>query len=280
MTNVTNDAWYNTKQGISGSLVSFEDFRKMVDARHEAYYKRKEDLQEFYVMGRWSMDRCGNTMRITDEFVPKEHIPDIDDVLAVDEFWDVIEKYDRQTKPNVLTREERNDPDFSYQDNTRPYPTSVGFSMPSNLPPPKSKCKLCKGGWTIDNCYDVIVEYDYDDERFICYHKNCFVLEKTIDYETQFQGAFRFAGFKHFHFKAIENEYCKCYRCTPWYNVETIYGCIKIGWRKRVINIDYSDLKVSPDFSKEDVTKGEGYIHAWGWDKAEEYLRMIRRELK
>lgn len=80
-------------------------------------------------------------------------------------------------------------------------------------------------------------------------------------------------------FKAtpIPNGYCKdwCCRHKPWYRVSTALCSFTLGWRKRVIEIEWDkDLEV--DFSAEDVTKGKGLIHAWGYEKAAEYIGKIR----
>ncbi len=85
----------------------------------------------------------------------------------------------------------------------------------------------------------------------------------------------------------IPNEYCKDYCCThlPWFIVKTEIGRIKIGWRKRVIMIDWSDTQVSECgeqlFHEEATTKGQPYdnngmwVHADGYDKAKEYIGVL-----
>ena len=80
----------------------------------------------------------------------------------------------------------------------------------------------------------------------------------------------------------IPNEYCNCYHCkltSPWFLVVTGKGAIKIGWRKRVINIDWSASEVTKKadelFPDENVTKDFKSIHAWGYDKAKEYIDKI-----
>jgi hypothetical protein len=56
----------------------------------------------------------------------------------------------------------------------------------------------------------------------------------------------------------------------------------KLGWRKRVISIDWSRTNVSlPDlFEGEDVTRDDTMIHAWGYDKCAEYLKKLVPELE
>jgi hypothetical protein len=79
----------------------------------------------------------------------------------------------------------------------------------------------------------------------------------------------------------IPNVYCSswCCRHLPWFVVTTLVGRIKIGWRKRVINIDWSETvgtESSDDlFADEDVTKGNKYIHAWSIEKARQYIETI-----
>lgn len=79
----------------------------------------------------------------------------------------------------------------------------------------------------------------------------------------------------------LPNGYCSdwCCRHLPWFMVTTEVGRFKIGWRKRVINIDWSETvgtKTAEElFSAENVTKGEKYIHAWSLDDAKRYITEI-----
>lgn len=65
----------------------------------------------------------------------------------------------------------------------------------------------------------------------------------------------------------------------PWFIVITNKGRIKIGWRKSVINIDWSDSIIAEEaddlFPKEDVTKDDKHIHAHGYEKAKEYVDVL-----
>lgn len=84
---------------------------------------------------------------------------------------------------------------------------------------------------------------------------------------------------------AIPNEYwgtIEAYKeiaeKNPWYLVMTPKGNIKIGPRKRVIDIDWSDTNIRKILSSDDVTKETDYIHAWTLDKASEYLNELGKE--
>ena len=104
------------------------------------------------------------------------------------------------------------------------------------------------------------------------------------NHSDELAGLFAKAGFEYIHVEVIDNEYCKqscCYKL-PWVIVTTKKGRIKFGWRKRVINLDWSesDIKTKAEvlFKDEGVTKGEKYIHCWGEDKAIEYLKKLNSE--
>jgi hypothetical protein len=68
-------------------------------------------------------------------------------------------------------------------------------------------------------------------------------------------------------------------RHLPWYIVTTTIGRFTIGWRKRVIEIEWKGTvgtKTSAElFAGEDVTKETHLIHAWGYGKAREYINAI-----
>lgn len=62
----------------------------------------------------------------------------------------------------------------------------------------------------------------------------------------------------------------------PWWLVKTEFGLITIGWRKRVISIDWSDTGIKCEIGPDDVTKTETMIHAWSELKAVEYLQKLK----
>ena len=92
---------------------------------------------------------------------------------------------------------------------------------------------------------------------------------------------FEAAGYPSAIFHEIPNEYCGPLCCPHrvWYNVTTAIGVVKIGWRKRVIGIDWTQTVLGRSaadlFPDEDVTKVGTMIHAWSYEKAEEYLHAL-----
>ena len=88
-----------------------------------------------------------------------------------------------------------------------------------------------------------------------------------------------------YQFELLPNGYCNqdCCSHIPWFLFHTIDGDIIMGWRKRVISIEWQESYKPFDFDElfktENVTKwekgGKRGIHAWGKDKAHEYLKKV-----
>jgi hypothetical protein len=109
-------------------------------------------------------------------------------------------------------------------------------------------------------------------------HPKCKEMASFYQLWKEFRQAFADAGYRQFELIPIPNRYWGDGTFGPWFRVETGFGTIVIGWRKRVISIDWSEttLQLDPDFSTENVTKGDHSIHAWSYDAAIQYLRVIR----
>lgn len=69
------------------------------------------------------------------------------------------------------------------------------------------------------------------------------------------------------------------FRTVPWFIVTTRIGRFKIGWRKRVIHLEWTETLCSTSaedlFPGEDSTRYDRVIHAWTLEKAGEYIARI-----
>ncbi len=162
-----NSFEYDTLEGIKGCLQSYEKFNDMLSERTKAGYRRRERLHTFHVLGRYMLDACGN-VGVADRrgFIPAEKIKDFPPVVDVETYQDLLEEWDKENIPDVLTRAESNDPDFDYRENKRPYPTTVTFGMRNDIPKAHILCPFCGKGWDFDNCHDVKIFSDrHHDEK-------------------------------------------------------------------------------------------------------------------
>jgi len=234
----------NSIESLRQAVLKLRELSDLVDQRHEAAYDHGQRLNEYVILkGRFYLDTCGNFSKITELAGDTSKL---EDVMTKDDFLKALG------------------------------PTSSMTSTPASLPYEFAKCRVCEKGWTIENCHD------YRHLEHGDFHDRCIYLEQATNELEDFRSVFRAAGFKHALFTAIPNGYWpgERYYAAPWYNVETPYGNIRIGWRKRVINIDWSQTgKKLDEFFSDDVTKWDHGIHAWGYPKAVEYLRTLRELL-
>lgn len=98
--------------------------------------------------------------------------------------------------------------------------------------------------------------------------------------EAQAKALFLLAGITVSKLHQLENQYWpKPYTVerenSPWWLVMTPAGPITIGWRKRVISIDWEDTGLRLVVTKDEVTKGDTHVHAWSYVKALEYLTAL-----
>lgn len=125
--------------------------------------------------------------------------------------------------------------------------------------------------------------------------------ERAADTKAAFAEAFEAAELGPIFMEPIPNEYWgndSGGKFDPWFKVATPIGYIRIGWRKRVINIDWSAttlkaLVPTHEFDTRDrvpsgkelfqfaldnnetTTVGDSYIHAYGYERVAAYLKVL-----
>src|SRR6185369_10381165 len=100
-------------------------------------------------------------------------------------------------------------------------------------------------------------------------------------------GLFAVAGIEVLNLEQIPNKYwgngaafAQIAEKNPWWQVTTKVGMIEIGWRKRVISINWEGTAIRTIITPDDVTKEMNLVHAWSLDKALEYLTALGKEIK
>ena len=246
---------YDTEAGIRTYLTDLDGAHRLFKARHEAGYDRRERLHEFLVLGRYRLDTCGNCMFTTFEFNYR-----VDASFLSDGFPPVAPWADVMKIPKLSC-------------------TST-FDYP---PTSQHNCPECGEGWTISNLYDSVHIRNHEDETFRYEHKACYKLSSERKASAYYREILDAAGYVKWLTTPIPNEYWP--EEAPWCLARGPKGSLKLGWRKRVLNIDWEGLNQNEKldaeklFPDENVTKGGAYIHAWGKEKAVEYLQKLREAL-
>lgn len=241
---------YDTADGIAQQLLNLTDFNKLLDNRREAH-KRGEKLTSWVVFGRLLIDEYGQALPVEEGPADPDKVPKVVEL-----------------KPFI--REHCKDGRISWSHSSR-----------RGVPPVEVLCTVCGKGWTIEDWFMARADYDYQAEKFNYTHSACKQNKREADNKAFFEEALAKAGYKDYLMANTANEYHGhggCEHCLSWFLVKMPFGQLKMGWRKRVVELTWVDcvMRHQPDFSNEDVTQGHRMIHAWGMEKLVEYLKAIK----
>lgn len=249
-TEKTTPPWYDSRetiiQAVKKGLVGVHDLAK---ARHAAGYDRDEILSEWCIAGLFWTDTCGNFGKIT-QGTPRDqrHRIEIPDVMDHDEMY--------RTTPSVVI--------------------THGYAVP----PSHEKCDRCLKGWDMENIQDYYEPRRQGDSHR---HETCRILQVIEDEQKLFREILDASDMPYTGIRAIPNEYYTTDPTYfgPWFIVTTQWGALRIGYRKRVISIKWDDTQINHNggvtFKDEGVTVGRTMVHAWGKDKAIEYLSILAK---
>jgi len=241
--------WYDTKEGIEEAtnkgIGGLEELRK---ARHEAGYKRNETMEEWCVLGYFRLS-CNGNFDMLIEGAPKDH----------------PKGYKLGTVATMAEMTEVTGGSWS--------------ATNAHLPPIVERCDRCLRGWDLRNVSDYHPHRSDDAPHR---HESChklWVIEREQEF---FREVMERSEMPYTSMRAIPNEYHSGLYSNPWFIVETQWGPIRMGWRKRVINIDWSNSQIKHDgtvlFKKaydNRITIWETGAHAYGKEQAIEYLRAL-----
>jgi hypothetical protein len=236
--------WYDD-EGAMIDILSTEGLAGLCRIQRErsaAHYARGERLQTWVFVGRFVGDGCGNFGLLDERQATRALSPVVPIAVA--------------------------------ESIVGPLGWSLGFGP--TLPQPNWTCKRCGEGWTLQNAHDT-----YGTERMM--HVGCRRLEALEQAQSEFHELFARAGIPVKASHLIPDRYWGPSDPfgKPWMIADTSFGPIRIGWRKRVISIDWelpgSKFKVAGDevVGNDRVTCSAALVHAWGHDKAVEYLQRL-----
>ena len=165
------------------------------------------------------------------------------------------------------------------------------INVDNPVPPYGACCPVCGKEFTIKDLRTPLV---WKNSIPPFYHKECYT-KYRINWEVvKLSSHLMEYVYPHCNYDIIPNEYEK-QSIVPWFMFHTPDGDIKVGWRYRVISIEWQENFKPFDFQKlfenEVVPMTEGTqttkwqengkcgIHAWSEEKAQEYLRRVRDEV-
>ena len=136
----------NTKEGIWAMLRSLNSFNTLIKIRAEA--GQNEDLDDFYILGRFFTHRSGHFIKWTPDFFPPEMYATIPPVLTPEEF-------------NALVNQ------FGVDKNRIRHGDQMHLPV---IPPAHLIDPISRQGWTVQTCHDaypVETGEDLDLEPYI-----------------------------------------------------------------------------------------------------------------
>lgn len=247
---------FDSIEGIKKSLFCLSDLKEML--RNRALFSklhREERLNTFMLFGSYRLDSFGQIMSIDEKLIGSTI------------YHDDVEYYETFLKNN--------------KEITLSHP---GFVIPD----PDSTCPCCGKKLTIEDLKNnPCVFEDGKVFHYSCYRNYRRLLEVYKLTRMLMDIVYKKTDYT---FELLPNGYCKekCCSHIPWILFHTIDGDIIVGWRKRVISIEWQENYKSFDleslFTDEDVTKwtskeGKRGIHAWGKEKAYEYLLKVLKDV-
>ena len=251
-----DESVFNTSEGINKYITDLNTLHHIMNIRSVAKHKKGIKLNQFIWKGVLHFDQFGQTMFL----------------------------YEQEFKPNTPD-EVKND---TVEYNTFRFYCERFCGTFKSIPNQDEVCPQCGEVWNIDNIsdYETVEQSDY---KRIGYHKECLKEHKNERQLEEFKELFsKVYNLNELKFTSIPNEYSSHIHYANWFIVSTPDGDIKIGWRKRVINIEWLDSykQFTETFKIQDVTKSfdyleskDRYIHAYGIEKVIEYLNMAKNSI-
>ncbi len=306
---------YDTVEGITEYVKDLTGFNKLVTERREAGYDRKERLHDFIILGRWITDIVGNVSKIVNEdnygIIPAQAMrcppvmtkdemfktlhedtticstssssvpPDYVKCSVCEKPWTIRDAHDCVSSNDT----EVIDASMfvgALLSNIKKIPKYIDV-VPHHVHHDSVRPKhLDKGSDRVEEDYiiqpgDKIFASVWDFKHEECNQLSIIqhglkLMTKAINNTGMIVVCDNLVMFK--------NQYHSSYK-EPWYRLKFVNSTgsheITIGWRKRVINIDWS--KSGKDlqhlFTEENVTKSAFNVHAYGYEKATGYLKKI-----
>lgn len=269
--------WYDDPEAIERILHAegLPGMLRVWQERHVAGYERGERMIRFVVLGRFVFDSGGNLGRITTPLFDEENDPrDFTDrcgcvlgarIVCVKHCGGHgIPSPQKLRPPTVVAMDQMMRP--------------VGWT-PGQLPTLEDRCASCGEGWTLETMHDLVERRNGDLRHAHC-NRMLVVLKET----EIFRQILANAQIPVNDMFAIPNRYWSSEDAPPWFRVITPKGAIVLGWRKRVICLDWSRSAIEVggvDVVKDErITHGPRMCHCYGDEECTAALIRLRERVE
>jgi hypothetical protein len=145
-------------------------------------------------------------------------------------------------------------------------------------------CDHCGKGWDLSNITKGIrinPASVTEERKFKYNHQECAAIKYDAELSSELIKAFKTAGIDLFQLQQIDNSYTNNNLSGHWYSADTSIGQIITGWRKRVMHLEFVNLKpYLQDIIRTGNTIGDSYVHAYSYEELTEYLKTVRLYLE
>lgn len=233
--------WYDNREAMSAELEAsgLAGLVKIATERAEAGYKRDERMTNWVVLGAFILDACGNIGRLSGQPSPK-----------------LSAKVETTAEAGERIREMM---------------WSLGEPV---LPEPQATCDRCFQSWNLSDAHTA--RFFMSDKTWR--HEACNRLKTVEDEHAELCEYLHRAEVPVLKCWLIPSQYGDEHY-PPWMVAKTEAGHIVLGWRKRVIVVDWSRTDLVAEgrdvVAREVVTHGPKMVHAWGPEAAIDALRRI-----
>lgn len=252
--------WFDTRSGISdritmgrGHVRSLQGLLDVVDAR--VRWRREDEqrrLSRWVIVGRLILDDFGQVGRICVN-APADAVG--------------FMTYERQDAFHLMP--------VMTMDEAAQYSAGLTWTIAS-LPSVGTPCFRCGESWTLSNAHDFAL-VDNAGSGMDSAHASCVHLGYIQQAYDDLREILRRADVSADRIYLIPSRYHRspAWFGGPWIAADTAKGRLTLGLRKRVYELQWTWTTPDDLFRDEDVTKGPRMVHAWGAEKAVEYLRRI-----
>lgn len=260
--------WYEDPEKIAEHLSrnGLEGLRTIVQTRMKLSLDERRELRDLVLLRRFVLG-CNGLWRILDAEIHEGRR--VGAAIYFARNSDAYFEMCRRQRLAMTMEEVGEEPSFS--------------STPASLP--DKPCDRCHGEWKLDNVHEAR-DMSREPNQYTWRHARCEQLRQIQDGYLELRTIVDDTPLRGAPMRLVPNQYWPDarghdYPVDPWAIVDTEFGEIRIGWRKRVIHIDWNrapglaSVHGKQIVAEPKVTHDTTMVHCWGTEEAVVALRKL-----